>query len=47
MNKDIHPAITPLNLGHMIKLLKTVGACREDTNRPGPNSYLAGEEGWA
>jgi len=31
MNKDIQPAITPLNLEYMIKQLKIVGACREDT----------------
>ncbi len=35
MNKDIQPAITLLNLGHMIKLLKTFGVSREDTNRQG------------
>jgi len=45
MNKDIQPAITPLNLGHMIKQLKIVGACREDTKRLGPDSYLLGWRG--
>jgi hypothetical protein len=40
MNNDIQPAITPLNLEHLIKPLKACESSREDTNRPGPGSYL-------
>ena len=45
MNNDIQPAITPLNLEHVIKPLKAYEACRGDTNRPGPDSYLPGWRG--
>jgi hypothetical protein len=42
MNKDIQPAINPLNLENIMKLLKAYEASREDTNGPGPDSYLPG-----
>ena len=45
MNNDIQPAITPLNLEHVIKPLKACEACRGDTNRPGTDSYLPGWRG--
>ena len=47
MNKDVQPAITPKNLGHIVKLLKAYAASREDTILPGSDSYLPGWEGWA
>ena len=45
MHKNIPPAITPLSLGHLIKLLKTFGTSRKDTSRPRPGSYLRGWRG--
>ena len=45
MNDDIQPAIIPLNLEHVVKPLKAYEACRGDTNRPGPDSYLPGWRG--
>jgi len=48
MNKGIQPAITPLNLGHVIKHLTAYETCTEDTNRRELTVvYLAGGEGWA
>jgi hypothetical protein len=47
MNNDIQPAITPLNLELVIKPLKACESSSEDTNRPGPGSYLPGGKGWA
>ena len=45
MNKDIQPAITPLNMEHVTKPLKACKACRGDINRPGTDSYLPGWRG--
>ena len=48
MNNDIQPAITPLNLEHVIKPQKACEACREiPIARDLTVSYLAGGEGWA
>jgi len=45
MNKDIQPAVTPLNLEYLIKSLKAYESSSEDTNHPGADSYLPGWRG--
>jgi len=42
MNNDIQPAVTPLDLEHLMKSLKAYESCSEDLHRPGPDSNLGG-----